>query len=199
MIRTNLVFASFAVVALVAAATQAAVTTNVTFRSVSAAEADGGAPAGGYVYEFFLDSDSDILSIFDINVNLTSGTIYNETSFGSDNAAPNPLLVPSFPQVGVDTFVTTPGSSTVELGTTKTSTSWTGTWGDVTNDGPQSGFRFAQFSVSADVAGTYKFDIGYAGETGPEEVTLEGNFIPEPASMALLGLGGLALIRRRRA
>lgn len=175
----------------------AQVSTNVLTREVTALEAGGGAPAGGTVYEFYLDSASDILSINDVSFVLTSGTIYND-ALGSDSAPPNPAFVGVFPALGADSFITTPGS-TSELGVTTSENSWVGTWGDTSGDGPQSNFKFAQFTVSEGAQGSYSFDIAYAGDTGPVEVVLSGPIpVPEPGSMALLGLGGLALMARRR-
>jgi hypothetical protein len=40
--------------------------------------------------------------------------------------------------------------------------------------------------------------IGSAGSFRVDDFTVNASAVPEPASLALLGLGGLALLRRRR-
>jgi hypothetical protein len=57
--------------------------------------------------------------------------------------------------------------------------SWTGTH-MATSDG----YLNIVFNLQSNVSGTYYFD--------------NARFTPEPATIALLGLGGLALIRRKR-
>jgi len=60
------------------------------------------------------------------------------------------------------------------------------------------------FSVAAASLGTID-EIGYynvatgGGNTNVDNVTLTGEVVPEPGSLALLGLGGLLIARRRRA
>jgi len=40
--------------------------------------------------------------------------------------------------------------------------------------------------------------IGYGIQTNYDDVRLDGTVVPEPSAVALIGLGGLALLRRRR-
>lgn len=64
------------------------------------------------------------------------------------------------------------------------------------------GFEAAQVSVRSPGDGMMAQFNGssYTGMTGvgDQEFQLEGSVVPEPASMAVLGLGGLALLRRRK-
>ncbi|RYG37690.1 PEP-CTERM sorting domain-containing protein [bacterium] len=63
-----------------------------------------------------------------------------------------------------------------------------------------SGNQAFSFILNATAGQTIEFAVGTAGAFGSDSTPLSANIdaVPEPASMAALGLGGLALLRRRR-
>ncbi|MEM6257977.1 MAG: PEP-CTERM sorting domain-containing protein [Planctomycetota bacterium] len=198
MKKQTLTVLTAAMTMAVAGTASAAVVTNIVTRDVTSEEIGGGAPDGGTVIQFFLDSTADILSVNDVSFVLTEGAFYQD-GLGADDEAPNPTFVAAFPALGVDSFINTPGGTSILPGFVTTTSEFSGTWGDLTDDGAQAGFLFAQFTTTADAVGTYSFDIAFAGAQGPEEQSFSGAIpIPEPSSLALISLGGLLIARRRR-
>lgn len=79
----------------------------------------------------------------------------------------------------------------------------------ITDNGSNFTATFTQVDVQTNVAtftGTTAFSTGFShvafGTDGPnihlQDVTISGTLVPEPASMALIGLGSLAVMLRRR-
>lgn len=57
---------------------------------------------------------------------------------------------------------------------------------------------FSQYRVVTDGPGTYQAPVGNTGDNFKRVVSASFDAVPEPSSLALLGLGGLLIARRRR-
>ena len=139
------------------------------------------------------------------------GTFYNDT-YGTDTQ-PNPLFIAAFPDLAYDTFVTQPAGypNTTDQGaapgfaTPPTpdfgATSITGDWFIAGAAATTGQFTIARLTVlcSDTEMTTVELDLSYGGlEPGLQNLTTTLTCgVPEPGSLALLALGGLALIRRR--
>jgi hypothetical protein len=181
-------------------------------REVTPAERDtpaaggGGAPADGDVYQFLVTTDGDILSINQVQITLANGaTLFNNAFGDAANAEPgNPALVAAFPSLGVDSWITTPGT-TARLGANLPGDGQT-TFGDLTNDGPQSGFMFAQLTVPNNTVGTFTGRVSIASTATPGESFVQPfSFqfgIPEPSTVVMAGMGLIGIVaaglRRRK-
>src|SRR5690606_32629143 len=130
---------------------------SMVVREVSDQEADAGAPVGGFVHDFYATTDGDILSIglVDITANL-----YND-GFGTDNAPPIEALIPTFPQLAADSWITTPGNTSV-LGSDGFPGNGDTAWGDTSNNGPQDGFQFARLTTLPGEVGTFSGQFSIA-------------------------------------
>ena len=163
--------------------------------------------SGAYSFRIVVDSDDDILS-GRLTVDLSQGTIY-QNAFGSDNAPPNPALVTAFPALDYDTYVNTPGPTTILAGsfdsdgtTNSSPTSEAIEFGDTTNNGPVADFTLAQITVLPEngrIQGLFRGEVFENINGEAVSTPFEGPIpIPEPATAALL-LGLVPLLRRRRA
>lgn len=158
--------------------------------------------AQGVVNEVFVDATTDWTNSVS-NLDLTSGSIYQDAVGGDQE--PNPAFIAVFPTLADDTYAAVPAgypalasfAGTPAINATDFDASWFNTAaGDV-----GTGLKIAQITLSNDANGTYtvkSYDIETAGVG--VEVTypiVNGVITPEPATLSILGLGAVALIRRR--
>jgi hypothetical protein len=175
----------------------------------------GGLTLKSRIYMFFVTTDADILSVNQVQVTVTGGSLYQVAApLGSNTEPPPPEFIPFSPSLPADSWITTPGA-TSRLGGDLPGNG-TGSWGDLTNDGPQTNFKFAQMTIPPSPGTSLNFTgrISLAGARGPEPFPFAiSNFfpldpllqepfptLPEPGSASLFALSviGLASFRRRR-
>jgi hypothetical protein len=140
-------------------------------------------------------------------IELTQGSVYNDPGFGGDLS--QPALWSFVPSLEYDTAVGVIGDSTTTI---------TGGADDITGGGffSMSGqridvsytnggtldtgtFVIGRFSLTADASGWVTVLVDGYTTTIPIYSGFIGGFIPEPASLTLLGLASSALLRRSRA
>lgn len=165
-----------------------------------------GAVAGTVTYDLHMAIDGERYQSHEIASTLGTGTFYQDTFGGF--VAPNPLFIPSFPALAYDSFLTTPYDYP---NTDPDDPAFNGaaTPGSVGNATTMTGGIFLAGNPSPTAAGDYilvrltvsEDAVGMAtGRVVTTENLAGYNYeivIPEPSTMALLALGGLALIRRR--
>lgn len=183
-------------------------------RRVTAAEAAGGAPADGRVFEFRVTTDGDILSINTLQLTLGTGVQLYNHSFGEADEAnpPNPALVGLFPALAADSWIDTPGPTSL-LGVKFPGDGVNTTYGDLTNDGPQQDFLFARITLSPaieSVVARFRGFVSIAGGGGSTVYSQPFDFVtpldpfppdvPEPSTAALLSgaAGVIGFMRRNR-
>jgi hypothetical protein len=165
-------------------------------------------PLDSDIHRFFVTTDADILSIHSIRITDSSGqpldTLYHHALGDPMNAEPgNPALVPAFPGLQYDSWVTTPGVTTrmfADLpGDGQTA------FGDISNDGPQNNFVFAQFTVPGGTAINFQGVVSILSTDNPGQMydapfSFVSPLVPEPAavSLASMALLGLLIMRPRR-
>lgn len=193
-----------AVIALMANAAAAATLEfgQVNIRPVSPDEAAAGAPAGGEVYEFFINStDNDVLSVNNVRIEGID-PFQLGAPFGSDSADNGPAFGDFNAAARADSFITTPGAGTAQSSPTNF-TEPDASWFDTTTDPPiTQPFLFARLTVGPGSMGNFSGRVSVTN--GPGQVPDNFPFsyvigIPEPTSMMLFGIGlvGLGITRRR--
>jgi hypothetical protein len=184
-------------------ATAATVSFSSSVGPASAAAVAAGVPEGTLVNVYTVTTDADILSVNQVVATLSGGSLFQVAPpFGSDNEAPDPAFITLNRALEADSWITTPGATSKLGGGSGFPGDGTGTWGDLTNDGPQTNFKFATLSLASNFNGMFIGRVSVAGTAGPEvfPFSLPIN-IPEPGTIGLTSLGLLALgvVRRRAA
>ena len=152
-------------------------------------------------YALFADGEGDDWTGAVLRGDLTSGTAYQNVSGG--DSAPSSAFIGFVPELEFDTYVGIIDDSTagiaggagdlgggpLSLDEPQISVTWFNTR---TNDtGP---IQIGNITLSDDAAGTWELIVSFAGG----QVRSSGIFeVPEPATLSLMGLGGLAVMRRR--
>jgi hypothetical protein len=147
---------------------------------------DRGTPSGAnqiddFYRDFIFDNNSDGFTITITGAGIIASTAYEMTFYAYDSGEVRPTAV---------------AGSAGTTGTKLTGFAATATTGPTSLD------QHAGTSVfTSDATGTLTFfvDGSSSGGTGRSSINgFELNAVPEPTTTALLGLGGLALIMRRR-
>ena len=132
-------------------------------RRVTALEASDGAPAGGIVYQHYVTTDADILSINSVETDVISGTIYDHP-LSQPGEAPHPGFFDFFPSMSADSYVTSPGETIVLGGGLPADGEVT--FGDVSDEGPQADFLFAQLTFPDGGGVSFSGRVSIAGSGG---------------------------------
>ena len=182
------VFVSSSVFCSTSLAQEAMVEISCELSTPDASAVDQGAPDGGIIINLFATTNADILSIGEVLI-ATSNPIYNVAPpFGSDTAPPDPPFIAFAPSLTADSWITTPGMTSL-LGPGLEEADGTSTFGDLSDDGPQTDFQFARITLPPGTTGFISGKVTVAGSSGPESFSFNSSLcIPEPASVALLGL-----------
>ena len=201
--------------ALVGTASAIPMTTFTQTTASAGAITDDSALAGTVTNQMFVQpSDGLDWTNSEMLINLTVGSVYNATNAVAADGNPNPAFFTTmgFRNGAFDTFVTGGGFDPAVVSGASTLLGGPGgaakfgsdgvdlAWGDLQENDFGNTF-VGQFTLSADAVGTY---TGVSIQTGAVVESFSGSVVggvlvvPEPASLGLVGLGGLALLRRRR-
>lgn len=167
-----------------------------------------GAPAGMQSYDLVgtVDAGDDWTSTA-MKASISGGSFYNDALGG--NSQPNPALFPFAPNLPWDTFATQPegwpntpgqGAGIGFAGTPNfLATSVDATWFDTPTNGGGGSWVLARLTVTGLQTGwVLKVDGTHTTVKGQATLFPFSFTVPEPSSLSLLVLGGVAALIRRR-
>ncbi|HEX6960627.1 MAG TPA: PEP-CTERM sorting domain-containing protein [Lacipirellula sp.] len=129
-------------------------------REVTPEEIADGAPVGGFVHDFFVSSDTDLLSLSSVNVDVP----LFQHLLGSDVAPPADDFTDTNPGLSADSYIDTPGD-TATAGGGFLSGPGDRAWFDVSNDGPLEQFHFARLTTGQ--TGSFSGRVAVRGYNAP--------------------------------
>jgi hypothetical protein len=179
---------------------------NSAGRAPTAAAIGAGVPANTMLHEFLVTTDADILQIDQVVITLGAGaSLYNvaQASGGSNVEPPSALFEGLVPQLQGDTWISTPGATSIAGNDVDPFGTPNNSWFDTTADGAVANSMFARFGVvGGTTPTTFSGRVQVAGTAGPENFAFSFTMgvVPEPATfgMASMALLGLAAFRRRK-
>lgn len=152
-----------------------------------------------------VDGEGDDWTGAVLKIDLTAGTAYQNGSGG--DAAPSSAFIGFVPELEFDTYVGIIDDSSAgiaggagdlgggaqSLDAPQISITWFNT-----DTGDTGVANVANITLSPDAAGSWELITSFAGGQLQSSGTVEGGaLVPEPATLALMGLGGIAALRRR--
>ena len=202
---------AFLILALAGVAQAVVTVTAVEVEITAAAKNPGGTPAGDAAlqnakcWDVTVTSERDLIGAqiltveSDPNLGLFNTGIYNN-AFGTD-LPPSPGMIGLVPALEFDSYVAMPDGATV-IGGTGPLGSAPGDlpidYGDFTDTGAAVNFAIARITLLGAGEGVANINVTELGPTGAPDQQQFFVVLPEPATMSLLALGGLAVLRRRR-
>lgn len=195
---------AFALLTALTASSAAAATLSFRseYRFPTAADIAAGVPADLVAFDFFATTDADIVSVNNVLVRFYPDVELFQVPipFGSNTMPAPPEFLAINPALAFDSWITTPGITTL-LGADLPGNG-NSVWGDLSNDGPQTDFRFASLAFPASAFGTFEGRITLNNNGAPQSFPFSARlgFFPEPATILLAGIGvvGLLALRRRQ-
>ena len=157
-------------------------------------------------WDIQVTSDRDLIGVKIVSVedfpagSLYNGGIYNHGLLGTDDP-PNSALFTAYPALEFDSYVDMPDGATIIGGSGPLGSEPNDLpidYGDFVDDGGQTNFVVARITLLSGGEGKATMTIQELDPNGDPDERTYIVYMPEPATMSLLALGGLVALRRRR-